>query len=75
MLDSTVSDFRNAEPTYTKFGIERNEAINEIKRLQDAGHNQSTIIFILWGAKPGGTQVYRDALAQYKELTVEGNEI
>lgn len=40
----------------------------EIKRLRGLGFNQSNIIQAIWHCKPGESQVYRDALAEYKSI-------
>ncbi|WP_099072903.1 helicase HerA domain-containing protein [Nostoc linckia] len=56
------------EPRFTRFGLSYDEAKDEIERLRNAKCNQSTIILLLWDARPGESQQYKAALAEYKYL-------
>lgn len=40
----------------------------EVRRLRREGFNQSQIIQHIWHCKPGESQAYRDALAEYKGI-------
>ena len=40
----------------------------QVKRLKATGYNQSQIIQIIWNCKPGATQAYEDAKAEYKQI-------
>lgn len=43
----------------------------EIARLRSLNFRQSEIIQCIWHVKPGDSQAYRDALAEYKNLVVQ----
>lgn len=40
-----------------------------IAELKEQGMNQNQIIFVVWGAKAGGSKAYQQALAKYRQLT------
>jgi len=39
-----------------------------VQRLRDQGKGKNAIIEVVWGAKPGGTQAYRTASAEYDRI-------
>jgi hypothetical protein len=43
----------------------------QIARLRSLGFNQSNIIQAIWHVKPGESQAYKDALAEYKSVLQE----
>lgn len=59
-------------PRFTRFGLSCDAARDEIERLRNAKCNQSTIILLLWDARPGESQQYKTALAEFKYLCGEG---
>ncbi len=61
------------ERRFGRFGMSRNEILEEIDRYRnEMKFSQTQIIRILWGAKPGDNDAYRNAVSEYKELM--GNE-
>jgi len=46
----------------------RFEKVEEIRRLRRENFNQSQIIQAIWKCKPGESQAYKDALAEYKQI-------
>lgn len=52
------------EPRFTRFGLSFEGARDEIERLRNAKCNQSTIILLLWDARPGESQQYKTALSE-----------
>jgi hypothetical protein len=56
------------EKRFTRFNLTQVEAKAEILRLRNAKHNQTQIIKILWDAKPGENEAYKQALTEYKQL-------
>ncbi|OKH16829.1 hypothetical protein FACHB389_35280 [Nostoc calcicola FACHB-389] len=66
---SEINNFSIEEKRFTRFNLTRNDAKAEILRLRNEMNiNQTEIIKILWDAKPGSTETYRNALSEYKEL-------
>jgi hypothetical protein len=64
-----INSFGLQELRFTRFGLLRNEAIAEILRLRNEMNlNQTNIIRILWDARPGENEAYRNAVSEYKEL-------
>ncbi len=58
-----------SEPTFTPLKLPKNEAQDSVKKLRNAKLNQTDIIKILWGAKPGDNEPYKNAIDEYKELS------
>lgn len=50
---------------------QRFNKVDEVRRLRREGFNQSEIIQAIWRISPGGTQAYKDALAEYKQILQE----
>ncbi len=46
----------------------KSSKIDEVKRLRMLHFNQSRIIWEIWQVKPGESQAYKDALAEYKRI-------
>lgn len=63
--DSSESDSR-----FTTLDLNRAQALNLIKRLRGE-LNQTQIIERLWECKKGGSEAWKKAYAQFKELTKE----
>ncbi len=65
------TDFLSLPEPETKPFQGRNAKVEEIKRLRSLGFNQSQIIQNIWKVKPGASQTYQTALAEYKQLLEE----
>lgn len=63
-------DSSNPEPTFTTLRLSRTQAFNLINRLRSE-LNQTQIIERLWECKKGGSEAWKKAYAQFKELTKE----
>lgn len=61
------------EPKFTTMDLSRVQAVNLIKRLRGE-LNQTQIIERLWECKKGGSEAWKKAYAQFKELTKENEE-
>jgi hypothetical protein len=61
-------DFSDTEPKYTALELNRTQALNLIKSLRSE-LNQTQIIERLWDCKKGGSEAWKRAYAQFKELT------
>lgn len=69
------NDFSAENRRFTRFNLTRNEAKAEILRLRNEMNiNQTEIIKMLWNARPGNTETYRNAVSEYKELLGEGGD-
>ncbi|MBH8578361.1 hypothetical protein I8752_36570 [Nostocaceae cyanobacterium CENA369] len=69
------NDFSTENRRFTRFNLTRNEAKAEILRLRNEMNiNQTEIIKMLWNARPGNTETYRNAVSEYKELLGEGGD-
>lgn len=67
-----INSFGSQELRFTRFGLLRNEAIAEILRLRNEMNlNQTNIIRILWDARPGENEAYRNAVSEYKDLMAD----
>ncbi|MBD2342260.1 hypothetical protein H6G64_35670 [Calothrix sp. FACHB-156] len=65
----SINSFSSQEQRFTRFVLLRNEAIAEILRLRNEMNlNQTHIIRILWDARPGENEAYRNAVSEYKDL-------
>jgi hypothetical protein len=62
-----------SEPRFTTLNLNREQALNLIQRLR-AELNQTQIIERLWECKKGGSEAWRKAYAQFKDLTKEEGE-
>lgn len=63
-------DFNELEPKFTTLGLNREQALNLVQRLR-AELNQTQIIERLWDCKKGGSEAWKRAYAQFKELIKE----
>jgi hypothetical protein len=61
-------DLSNPEPNFTTLHLNRAQAVNLIDRLRSE-LNQTQIIERLWECKKGGSEAWKRAYAQFKELT------
>lgn len=62
------------DPTFTTLYLNRAQAVNLINRLRSE-LNQTQIIERLWECKKGGSEAWKKAYVQFKDLTKEeGNE-
>ena len=70
--DTTTSTEKlpNVKSEISRFST-RNDKKKEIQRLRGLGLKQGEIIFKIWGASPGASAAYREALAEYKSLLEE----
>lgn len=59
-----------SEPTFTTLHLNRAQAVNLIQKLRNE-LNQTQIIERLWDCKKGGSEAWKRAYAQFKELTGE----
>jgi hypothetical protein len=67
-------DSSNPEPTFTTLHLNRAKTVSLIQRLRSE-LNQTQIIERLWECKKGGSEAWKKAYAQFKDLTKEeGNE-
>lgn len=62
-----------SEPKFTSLSLNRTQAIKLIQKLRTE-LNQTQVIEKLWDCKKGGSEAWRRAYAQFKELMGEGNE-
>ncbi len=69
---SSDESFGDTEPKYTPLGLSREQALNLIKSLRGE-LNQTQIIERLWACKKGGSEAWKAAYAQFKELTGDTN--
>lgn len=60
----------DAPPEINRFDTYQDRK-QEVIRLRGLRFNQSEIIYRIWGARPGESQLYRDALAEYKQILRE----
>lgn len=65
--------FAESEPTFTTLCLNRAQAVNLINRLRSE-LNQTQIIERLWECKKGGSEAWKKAYAQFKELAKENEE-
>lgn len=65
-LDDT--DDSILQPTFTALKLPKTEAMENIKKLRNAKFSQTEIIKLLWGAKPGDNEPYKNAVDEYREL-------
>ncbi|MFH7024028.1 MAG: hypothetical protein ACHBN1_01120 [Heteroscytonema crispum UTEX LB 1556] len=67
-----INGFDSQQQRFTRFALLRNEAIAEILRLRNEMNlNQTHIIRILWDARPGENEAYRNAVSEYKQLMAD----
>lgn len=62
--------FTESETTFTTLYLNRAQAVNLINRLRSE-LNQTQIIERLWECRKGGSEAWKKAYAQFKELTKE----
>ncbi|MBD2200630.1 MULTISPECIES: hypothetical protein [Calothrix] len=68
----SINSFSSQQQRFTRFTLLRNEAIAEILRLRNEMNlNQTHIIRILWDARPGENEAYRNAVSEYKQLMAD----
>lgn len=71
LLNQPESDTSsNSEPRFTTLELTRKQAIDLIQKLRSE-LNQTQIIERLWDCKKGGSDAWKRAYAQFKELTGE----
>src|SRR4028119_297459 len=68
--DKTNSE---SEPKFTPLHLTRKQALELIQRLRTE-LNQTQVIEKLWDCKKGGSEAWKQAYAQFKELTAEGKK-
>jgi hypothetical protein len=72
--DATVTNSGSKKTHFGRFAMPRNEILEEIKKMRNEMKlSQTEIIKILWCARPGENEAYRNAISEYKEL-VGNNE-
>lgn len=71
--DDTATLSEDKKNHFGRFGMTRNEILEEIDKLRNEMKlSQTQIIKILWGAKPGDNDAYRNAVSEFKHLTSVG---
>ncbi|MBE9056345.1 type IV secretion system DNA-binding domain-containing protein [Sphaerospermopsis sp. LEGE 08334] len=68
--DDTVTLSGDKKTHFGRFRMSRNEILEEIDKLRNEMKlSQTQIIKILWGAKPGDNDAYRNAVSEFKQVT------
>lgn len=70
LQDKTNSE---SEPKFTPLHLTRKQALELIQRLRTE-LNQTQVIEKLWDCKKGGSEAWKQAYAQFKELTAQEKE-
>ncbi|MBE9235842.1 type IV secretion system DNA-binding domain-containing protein [Anabaena aphanizomenioides LEGE 00250] len=68
--DDTAALSTDKKDYFGRFGMTRNEILEEIDKLRNEMKlSQTQILKILWGAKPGDNEAYKNAVSEFKQLT------